>query len=192
MPLEDDAFRGVLTRKWRLSRDGESRNAVGALRFGCGAVAEHKEKTVGAVTRMERSAINEAIAHFEKGFGLIRLRIIAQAQDFRGPLFFAALLNDEERVGVRLGRDEDWRAQTGVRESLFDGVGQRRIGRTDHTGSGPGNPAVDAVRWFGGGLKDTMSKRSNSQAQENDQTHSRATDRSQENLGLEGCSFSGG
>ena len=178
MPLEDDAFRGVLTRKWRPTRNGESRNAVGALRFGCGAVAEHKEKTVGAIARMERNAINEAIAHFEKRFDLIRLRVISQAQDFRGPLFFAALLNDQKRVGVRLRRDEDRRAQTGVRESLFDGVGQRRIGRTDHTGNGPGNPAVDAVGWFGVGLKDTMSKSSNSQAQENDQTPDSARARS--------------
>src|SRR5437867_3847169 len=191
MPLDDHALRRRLTRKWRLTRDGESRNAIGALRLGGCAVAEHKEKTVGAIARMEHNAIDKAIAHFEKCFDLIGPRVIAQAKDFRGPFFFAALLNDQKRAGVRLGRDKDRRAPMDVRESLFDRVGQRRIRRADHTRSGPGNSVVDAVRWFGGGVKGAMSKSSKFKAKENDQTRSSATGRSHKNLGFEGWSFSG-
>jgi len=76
VPLDDRALRLPITRERRLARDGESRDPVGAFRFGSCTVAENVKEAVGAVARMERCAIDQTIAHLEKSFDLIGVRVV--------------------------------------------------------------------------------------------------------------------
>src|ERR1051325_138726 len=135
----------------RLPLDCETRDAVRSVRFWSRSVAKEINIAVGAISGMEREAINQAIAHREKGFRAIGVRGIAQLQNSRRPVRLSALLNNEHPVCARFGCEKDGLLPGDVREGLFDGVRQRRIGRADEAGGGPGDAVMDTERTLVGG-----------------------------------------
>ena len=112
---------------WRLLLHCIAGDAVHPICFWRRAVAENKNVAVGAIAGMERETVNQAISHDEKCLRVVRVRVIPQLQNPRRPVRLPALLNDEQPVRSRLGRDEDRLVPFNVRERLFGGVRQRRI-----------------------------------------------------------------
>src|SRR5438046_2868237 len=102
---------------------------------------------------MEGEAINQAISHSQKWLDVIGVRVIPQLQNSRRSVCLSALLNHEQAVRSRLGRDEDRLFPFDVRECFFDGVRQRRIRRSNQAGGRPRNSLFDTERWFIGGVQ---------------------------------------
>src|SRR5437867_3623176 len=136
-PFDNDLFGIGITLASRVARDVEARDAIGALALRRGAVAEEEEMTIGAITGMKLDAVDQTIGDREQCFDLIRGRLVAHAQDFRWTLFFAALLNHQERIGAWLRYDEHRRPPLNIRKCLFNCVGQGWIGRTEDMGGSP-------------------------------------------------------
>src|ERR1043166_9609750 len=135
----------------RLPLDGETRDPVGAVCLRSGPIAKEINVAVGPIAQMEREAINQAIAHREKGFRVIGVQGIAQLQNSRRPVRLPALLNNEQPVCARFGCYKDRLVPFDAGERLFDSERQRRIRRPDQPRGGPRDSVLETERTILGG-----------------------------------------
>src|ERR1043166_1674556 len=135
----------------RLPLDCETRDAVRSVRFWSRSVAKEINIAVGAISGMEREAINQAIAHREKGFRAGGVWVILQLQNPRRPVRLSALLNNEQPVCARFGCYKDRLVPFDAGERLFDSERQRRIRRPDQPRGGPRDSVLETERTILGG-----------------------------------------
>ena len=102
-----------------------------------GSVGKQIDQAVGRVVGIEANRIRQPAGNLEHHFALGRGRIIFDPHDARRIVGSAARQDEPQAVGTRLVRDVDRRLPGELGESLFDRVGQRRIGRADQPRGGP-------------------------------------------------------